>query len=150
MSGLRESPIVPHHCGDMESVARPHTTDVSAAIKLIYPHCILALAVSTVSWPCCIHCILAAGSSGHDVPVPGAGAGGGHAGRVWPGVSRANIRCDLPHPGSYNSATCHRFEAEYQYLNVVPLVTVFFCSQCVAFRRLLMMIVDCAMFDKLY
>ena len=34
----------------MESVARPHTTDVSAAIKLIYPHCILALAVSTVSW----------------------------------------------------------------------------------------------------
>ena len=33
----------------MESVARPHTTDVSAAIKLIYPHCILT-AVSTVSW----------------------------------------------------------------------------------------------------
>ena len=148
MSVLRESPIVPHHCGDMESVARPNTTDVSAAIKLIYPHCILAPA-----WPCLyppIHCILAAGSSGHDVPVPGAGAGAGHAGRVWPRVSRANIRCDLPHPGSYNSATIHRFEAEYQYLNVVPLVTVFFCSQCVAFGRLLMMIVDCAMFDKLY
>ena len=44
--------------------------------------------------------------------MPGAGAG--HDGGLGPGVSRANIRCDLPHPCSDNSATCHRFEAEYQ------------------------------------